>query len=513
MPFVSSRMQFRTSVSDWFRVGKRCLAADVTISVGHWPGQGLRFRTRFLPAGPCLARSETNTAHPMSGRYRPKGFRTGPALAVLVAALGVVTPAGGQQGVAPQPSTPMHDDVPVVTLEEAIERALIVSPAAVSAEGATSTARAGVLQARSAWLPAVNFNTAYGNSSNQRFDQATGRLVSENYSAQLTGSYDIFAGGRRLMQQRTASATLASAQAREQAVHFQTILTTKQAFYAAAAAAELAEAARQRLARARQQLDFAESRLELGTATRSDVLRADLEVGNAELAVVEAEANLHATRLELGRRIGLGSEVQPSAGSLPVSAPPLGESDAIGAEAESSSPAAVAALADLRARSANLTAAYGAYLPTLRITGGYDWSSFEFPPSDRSWSLRVTASIPLFNNFQRETAVAAARAQEATARATAEDAARQARVAAQVAVRQIETAEHRVRIAARAVELAREDLRVQEERYQLGNATILDLQSSQLSLADAEIAEIQARQRLAIAVGELEAILGRVLDQ
>lgn len=48
---------------------------------------------------------------------------------------------------------------------------------------------------------------------------------------------------------------------------------------AAAQAVELLDVARQRLERATQQLDFAETRLEVGTATRSDLLRAELEVG------------------------------------------------------------------------------------------------------------------------------------------------------------------------------------------------------------------------------------------
>jgi outer membrane protein len=65
-----------------------------------------------------------------------------------------------------------------------------------------------------------------------------------------------------------------------------------------------------------------------------------------------------------------------------------------------------------------------------------------------------------------------------------------------------------VAISSRAVELAREDLRVQEERYQIGATTILELQSSQIALTDAEIASVRARQALGVAVAQLEAVLG-----
>ena len=39
--------------------------------------------------------------------------------------------------------------------------------------------------------------------------------------------------------------------------------------------------------------------------------------------------------------------------------------------------------------------AAAAYFPTLRATGGYDWQAIEFPPADRSWSLRLIASVPV----------------------------------------------------------------------------------------------------------------------
>ena len=62
-----------------------------------------------------------------------------------------------------------------------------------------------------------------------------------------------------------------------------------------------------------------------------------------------------------------------------------------------------------------------------------------------------------------------------------------------------------------AVSLKKKDLRVIEERYQLGAATILDLQTSQVALADAEVGWVRARQDLGVAVAALEAELGEPL--
>jgi outer membrane protein TolC len=94
---------------------------------------------------------------------------------------------------------------------------------------------------------------------------------------------------------------------------------------------------------------------------------------------------------------------------------------------------------------------------------------------------------------------------------------RDARIAAQVAVesslQEVEAAEQRVRISERARDLALEDLRVLEERYQAEAATILDLQASQVALTETEIGAVRARQALGTALAELEAVLGESIEE
>jgi outer membrane protein TolC len=162
----------------------------------------------------------------------------------------------------------------VMTLDQVVRLAVEQDPAAVAAEGALSAARADQLQQTGAWLPTVNLNSFYSNSSNQRFDQATGQLQSESYTAQLQGGVDLFTGGRRLLAQRTVRAQVAAADAQYESQRFATVLAATETFYDAAAAADLVAVAEQRMQRARDQLAAARTRLELGTSTQSDALRA-----------------------------------------------------------------------------------------------------------------------------------------------------------------------------------------------------------------------------------------------
>lgn len=401
----------------------------------------------------------------------------------------------------------------VVTLEEAVRLAVARDPDVIAAESAVRSAEAGQLQARGAWLPSLSVGSVYGNSSNERFDQSTGQLVSESYTASLDGGLTLFAGGRRLTQLRAAGAEVEAAGATEILRRFQAGQAAKLAYYGAAAAADLVRVAAQRLERARQQMGFAEARYEIGTATRSDLLRAEIELANAELAAFEAESGLRAAGLALGRAIGVPEEVQAAELRLPSDPPALAPLEALVARAAGTSPSVVAAQAAVSSSRAQRLAAYTPYLPSIQLNGGYDWFSFQFPPRERSWSLRLSASLPVFNNFQREAAVMRASAQERAAEARAEDAVLAARVAVEQAVRAIEVADRRVEVTERTVALATEDLRVQEERYQIGATTILELQASQVALAEAETAAVRARQGLATAVAALETVLGEEIGE
>lgn len=425
------------------------------------------------------------------------GRRLGAWAACLLLVAGVRGPLNAQQV-----------EVRRVSLDEALRLAYLNNPLTVSAETAVRTAEATSREALGSFLPAVTVNGVFANSSNQRFDQATGRLVSTSYTAQTQASYDLFTAGRRLIALRSSGARVDAADASLRDARFATALATTSAFYEAAASTELVKAAERRLERALQQSSFAETRLEVGTATRSDVLRAEIEHGNAELAVIDAQSALRTARLGLGRQIGTGGEVEPADPTLPEEPPVLPSADSLAAWAASTSPSALAAEASWTEMRASKLSSYSFYFPTLRLTGGYDWFAPTYPPTNRSWSLRVTASLPLFNGFQREGTISRAAAAEHLAGIRARDAVIGARAAAIDAAQRIESAGRRVAIARRSVELAREDLRVQEERYQNNVATILDLQTSQVALADAESAFVRTRQQLGVAIAQLETVLG-----
>ena len=253
--------------------------------------------------------------------------------------------------------------------------------------------------------------------------------------------------------------------------------------------------------------------MELGRATRSDSLRSQVDLNNAQLALLNARNNARTRTFELTEVIGSETLVGPTAeAELAVTEIPFTR-DELFAIADVSAPGLQAASVAVEAAEAAVSGARSSYLPTISLNGGYGWANQEFPPSNRSWSIGLTGSYPLFNGFQRETQVFRA---QATA-----DQARQAERAARLNLSSLLDARYAtaqsalagVDLAEQNVELSEESLRVVQERYQLGLATILELQDAQITFTQSEIDLVSRRFDYEAAVATIEALLGRRLDQ
>jgi outer membrane protein TolC len=79
------------------------------------------------------------------------------------------------------------------------------------------------------------------------------------------------------------------------------------------------------------------------------------------------------------------------------------------------------------------------------------------------------------------------------------------------AIAALEAARLTISITQTSVIAAEEDLRVQQERYRLGAATIVDVLTSQEALNQAEVDAVTARFDYVRARAEISALIGRTL--
>jgi len=403
-----------------------------------------------------------------------------------------------------------------VSLDEAIDRALVRSPQMAQQEQAVGNAAEGRRTAWGQFLPSVSASSSGSLRSQNRFDPATDRIVtgsSDSYSAGLSASYTVFAGGRRFAEYSAAGADVRAAQARRDEQRFAVTVQTKALFFGALRQEDLLEVARQRVLQAEQNLEIVRRRTVLGEATVSDSLRARLDWINAQQAVLQGESAIRGARFSLGRQIGESGPVAPARPS-DLEPSPLGLTpEEIMVLAESQSPSVIAAAEQTAAAGASVSAARTAYLPNISFSTGYDWANQDpsFSGGTTSWSLALRMSYPIFNGFQRESSVERARLAQRVTSLQEEVARLTAREQADAAYQTLVTSERAIEIAEEATAVAMEDLRVVRERYEVGAATILDVLISQSAADQASTDRVTARYDYLLARAELEAILGRDL--
>lgn len=426
-----------------------------------------------------------------------------------VAGILALTVAGSAEGQQAQPQQHLE-----VTLPEAIQRSLLVQPTMVQARGEQRNAGAQRRAAYGAFLPSLTLSSSAIRQTDSSivngFPVGPGDFT---FNSSLTANLDLFAGFRRLARRASAQASVNAAEAGVVNERFQVTLLTKQAFYDALASEELVRVARSQVRRAQQQLQISVEKLRAGSATRSDSLRSTVDYGNARIALLEAQANLATDQATLGRQIGVDQPVR----AVPDSAmPALPDTAALRASVVETMPQVEQADAEARAARASIWDARAPYLPTFSVSWRTSsqgvtkpWDGFE---SNRNLnSLTFGLSWTIFNGFVREQQQVSAGVTRDNAEAAAADTRRRVNAQLSQQIAALATAYEKISIAQSNVAAATEDVRVQNERYRVGAATILDLLTSQASLTLAEQNFVRVRFDYLIARAQLEALLGREL--
>lgn len=423
--------------------------------------------------------------------------------ALIPAALSAQVPAG-----PPRP----------ISLEEAIRLARENSPSMISARNAIDANEATIRTRKAAFLPTVSGSIGSSWGAGQTFD-SKGDIVTRNnvtpwsWSRRLSASWTIWDGGDRSFQLSAARANVASAEANAVAAEYSVAYQVSQQFYAALAARESRAAAEAALVEAQQNLRAANARIASGAATRSDSLRAVISVGNQQVAVLSAENDLQNANAALTRLVGAPFTVTAAEADTALASVQADSAEL--ARYVETTPSVRAAQATLAAARASVRSSKTDYWPTLStsfgLTNNISDSSFKLwqgrTLQNKSFSLSL--SIPIFSGLGREETVQRARINEMNASASLRDAQMLAQQQLVQYVGQLRLAQARIAIQQASLAAAQEDLRVQQQRYDLGASTQLELLTTQAQLNSARYNLVNARYQVRIAKAQLEQLLGR----
>lgn len=406
-----------------------------------------------------------------------------------------------------------------IALEEAVRLARRNAPAAISARNSIKQSAASVRTNFASYLPTLSASSGASRSEGQNVGPS-GNLVPIvrpwSGSHGLSSNLELFDAGRRYFNLRAAQANVDAAEAAEITSSFTVALNVKQQYFAVLAARESDSAARKQLEQAEQQLRAAVTRVNAGAATRSDSLRSSIQVGNAKLAILTAANNLATANASLSRLVGstefvtaVASDTALTSGIAVADAELFSLAEAGPVVRQSHSVVTASKQASRSTRTS--------YLPTLSMRFGATYNSsadaFQLWGDQKNYqySTSFSVAIPIFNGLGREENVMRARIAEDNAEANLRDARLNARQQMVQQLGAFRTAEARVQIQLASVVAGEEDLRVQQERYNLGASTLLDLLTSQTTLDQARQALIQARLDARTAKAQIEALIGRDL--
>jgi outer membrane protein TolC len=400
-----------------------------------------------------------------------------------------------------------------ITVDEAVSFALEAQPQILARLADYAAARARVAQAFSPLLPqltgtwnaqrdqAVTNNSAFGPQAGQ-----ARTFWTTTTSARVSLSQILFDFGK------TAAATEVARKNAE--VSFQNIElqrqqlvdTIKEAYTNIVFAQRLIKVQEQALQRADLNLRSARGFFEVGTQPRSVVTRAEVDVANAKVAIIQARNAASLARVALNTAMGIAADaptqVIDNLAYVPVSI----DQSTLLREALSHRPEYRQAQLTVEAAEATVKQSMRNFLPT--VTGGAFYGGAR-PEFNEIWELSVGLSWTLFDGGNL-----IARYREARANLDAA----QARVkASELSIGQeveqarlsLTEAEERIQAAKVAVESAQENFRLAQGRFDAGVGTILEVTDAQLALTQAQNTEAQALADFRIAQARLDRALGR----
>ncbi len=411
----------------------------------------------------------------------------------------------------------------VLTLDNCIDLALKNRAAIIAARGAESLAGANRLAALGALLPGVD--VSYGHSETKSRNVKSETLIPKDAflyvdtlsfvdgrTQQLTNwpfvNDSVSAWGvveRELDDQDRTSKSLSlgagmsvfnlprwftfAARGAERAkAHLDVIaseqdliLSVKVSFYAYLAAVENVDVQQEAVNRSQEQLKLIQSKFDLGSAAKSDVLKQKVQYGNDRLAQLSAQNLISTTRAELAYTIGIDPNRKVEYATAYTPREFEGSLDQALSFGMGHHPGLLASQKTADAARHYMWAAKTAYLPTVRAYASLNYSdgtrgdTVTFNSSSRATTYGFQISLNIFDGFLRERSMSSARVSRNNARARLAETRNYVAKEVNKAYLDIDIAKEQLKVAQENVEAADEDLKISQEKYNLGAATILDL--------------------------------------
>src|SRR5712664_1520065 len=403
------------------------------------------------------------------------------------------------QAPPPPPAEPAAPAPPVarppiagrmLTLDECIAIALEAQPKITATLFDYAAARYRVNQAFAPLLPQLTGSVGATRSQSiflftspttgQTTQTLSSRQLSDTFLAQVQLSQLLFDFGKNLAftesQRKLAEVAVEAIELQRQLI----ALAVKEAYTNSLLGQRLIKVNQQALERADLNLRSAKGFFEVGTRPKSDVARAEVDVANAKLSLIQARNAVRTAIVALN--IAMAVDVDT----------PTQIVDNL--------------IFQVAAAQATERQMFRNFFPDISGTGTYGGSQ---PQLNENWSLGLSLSWTFFDGGGRIAKYQEAQANLSGAKARTKSAELDIIQNVEQSEIAVEEAQERIQVAQDLVASAQENFRLAQGRFDAGVGTILELTDAQLALTQAQSTESQALSDYRIAIARLERAVGR----
>ncbi|MEQ1947688.1 MAG: TolC family protein [Bryobacteraceae bacterium] len=420
--------------------------------------------------------------------------------AVIGAAL-LAWPAWGQ--------TPSFQEL---SLKEAVQVALAKNKSIEAAGAATDAAQSRITQAKSGYLPKVNYSESWTRSDNPVFvfsslltqhqfgeqNFAIGPLnrpnFLNNFQSQINADQPLYDAGKTRRAIRTAELGKDSTAEETRRAQLDVIAAVVRSYYGAQLSAELLQTTEQAMRSAHADLARAQARLSAGMATDIDVLSIKVHISNVREQQIRRQADLEVADAALNEAMGQPLDAPHSlttplsTAALTANALPQFESDAVSNRPETKQLKLMASIAETQAADAR-----SHWLPQVGIHSTFEADRQRFyNRGGANWLVSIGLRWNLFDGFASTSRVQEAKSTLRRANAERDRADGAIRLQVRRAYTDLRAAQQRIETAQASIAEAEETLRISQDRYSAGLSTITDLLHTEIALLEARTRNLAA---------------------
>lgn len=270
-------------------------------------------------------------------------------------------------------------------------------------------------------------------------------------------------------------------------------------------------------------LETISERNKLGAVTMADVYAQQVRVGNAELAVIQTKNSLETAKSNLLYYLGMNvledytfSDSLTEAESKVIkdnNISGMNDLSEMVRQAMENRPDYKSAKLNLEAALNGVTIASGSYFPTLTNNNNFYTTANSVKDifKSKSYSVGLTLSIPIFENFNIDNRVQIAQVNAKNSEVDLNNIERDIKRGIQKTWLDLQASQKSLEVSRSNVQAAEENRRIEQEKYNLGSSTLLnvliassDYTNAQTNFINAQFAFITLSEQLKYQLGLLD---------